>query len=159
MRIPLVLVNRMLASASNFDALGIYLQTHIHDAFVEQYPDDVLLIDDVGIIVGSFGGASAFKHLPHRSIADNATRYGIEHVTVQCTTCNTDKLAICHRIPRAYGGNLSPHNLYLGCALCNARQRDVLTPQQLYALLPYAIHIPFSTVSMLDYVKGLISHE
>jgi hypothetical protein len=160
MRIPLVLVNRLLAGASNFDVLGNYLQTQIYNAMYEQWIDDVLLVDSTGVIIGSFGGKTAFQHLPHRSVVDNAKRYNLDiPQTPQCILCGNTKLAVCHRIPRAYGGNLSPHNLYLDCSLCNSKQRDVLTPAQLIALLPYAIHIPFYSKDMITYIKEVTHHE
>lgn len=158
MRIPLILINRLVQRASNFDVLGNYLEHHVYEAFTRKYPNEIIIVDNHDVIVGSFGGATSFSHLPHRSVVDNAKRYGLDdRISPTCSLCGCEKLAICHRIPRVYGGNLSPHNLYLDCSLCNAKQRDVLTPTQIIALLPYHVDVPLSTQFILAYIEKVSS--
>lgn len=159
MRIPLILVGRLVTTASNFDALGVYMHHAILDAYASKYPVDYVISYD-GLIVGSIGGDTAFRHLPHRSVSDNSKRYGLELPTApQCATCNSSKLAICHKIPRIYGGNLSPHNLYVDCSVCNSKQREILTPLQLLALLPYWVNIRLDKTTITDYLREITNNE
>ena len=160
MKIPLILLGKLTHTLASYDVLGEYMQRAIDTAMHSQYHDELILTDASNVIVGSIGGIHAFKHLPHRSLRDNATRYGITIPGIfECALCKYTKLALCHRIPRSYGGNLSPHNLYADCARCNSLQRNILTPQQITALLPYSLDIDISIKSITAFINEVTKHE
>jgi len=160
MKIPLILLGKLTHTLASYDVLGEYMQRAIDDAMQDQYHEELILTDASNVIVGSIGGAYAFKHLPHRSLKDNATRYNITIPGIfECDTCKHKKLALCHRIPRSYGGNLSPHNLYADCSHCNSLQRNILTPAQILALLPYSLDIDMSAKTITAFINEVTKHE
>lgn len=156
MRIPLILVNRLMSSGGSFDALGLYLTDAIVTDFSKRYPEPVLLTDDSGSIIGSIGGDTSFKHLPHRGVIENCKRFDLDvPARPECVNCGCTRFAICHRIPRIYGGNLTGFNLYVDCSKCNSLQRDVLTPQQILHLLPYYVNVDLSVKSIRAYIDAI----
>lgn len=159
MRVPIILINKFI-TPGNFDTIGLYIADNIISDYARRYHDEILLTDNAGVIVGCIGGATAFNHLPHRAVIDNARRYGLDMPAgYTCPNCGGTRVAICHRIPRAYGGNLSPHNLYIDCSHCNARQRDVLTPGQVIALLPFYVVVDISPRAVINWVNNITSED
>jgi hypothetical protein len=161
MKIPLILVNRLLNGGGAFDALSMYLTDAIITDFNKRY-HDVILLEHNGLIAGSIGGDTSFKHLPHRGVYDNCKRFGLDlPERPKCINCGGDKLAICHKIPRIFGGNLTPFNLYVDCSKCNSLQRDVLTPQQILLLLPYSVNVDLSINSIRKFINTVsgVNHE
>ena len=138
----------MMVSKGIVDVYGTFVQSAIMDAMHTQYPTPVVLYG-----VGSFGGSSAFQRLPHRSVSDNARRYGLGTIPTDyiCKICSGKTIDICHNIPRSVGGNLTRDNLFLGCATCNRIIRDILTPSLCIALSAYTIDVDISMRAFIAY--------
>lgn len=156
MQLPLILIGGLISPRGGFDALGLYLGDAITAGFAEQYPEPVIITGAGGSIIGSIGGGSAFKHLPHRGVIDNARRFGLDYPAgYYCPRCNARRVAICHKIPRSFGGNLEPFNLYIDCADCNSKQMNVLTPAQIVALAPYRVRVDLSISGLQRFVDSI----
>jgi hypothetical protein len=141
----------LLTPRGAVDAFGAFIAYSIRAAVARQYPAPVN-VDNVG----AFGGASAFARLPHRSVTDNARRYGVAPAPVPfiCNHCNGRAVDICHGVPRSMAGALTAYNLRLDCAACNRLTRDIVTPAAIAALYAYTVTIDIGAAALRDYTDA-----
>ncbi len=130
------------------DIYGSFISNAVMTAAAEQYTDALHIVG-----YGSIGSSTAAARLPHRSVADNAKRYGLKiPAAFNCRICGSSDIDICHNIPRAMLGNLTRDNLRIDCAACNRRQRDILPAASIAVLQYYTLVIDISDRALLEYL-------
>ena len=147
-KLPLPCVPFFVQRGSS-DIYGSFLQYAVMTAAAAQYADAVYIEN-----YGSFGSSTAAARLPHRSIAENAKKYGLKiPAAFNCRICGSCDVDICHNIPRAMLGNLTRENLRIDCAACNRRQRDIIAADAVKMLQRYTLVIDISDRALYDYFQ------
>jgi hypothetical protein len=155
--LPLPVVGALVSQGST-DAVRAFVLHQIEHAMSAQYPHPVdvyiTLSTDATYRLGSFGGPTAFRRLPHRSVAELTKRYSLDECYIRCAIHgDSAPVDICHGVPRSLGGNLTKANLTLGCGKCNKLQSNTLTPEAYYALLSYYLIVDVSAKAMKEYTR------